>query len=181
MDRPEGTTRLPAHRRPMPDPVEMLKQDHARVKGLFRKWEAAPAGQPERRRELVVQIIRELVVHERIEEDVFYPAFRQAAGAKGKEIVAHSHMEHEVVDNLVDQLQQTDLDDPQFEGLLRLVIENVEHHIQEEEEKMLPKAHDVLGADRLEELAGAMMELKEGLIDQTLAAKPAARAKNKGR
>lgn len=159
----------------MPDAVDMLKQDHERVKRLFQQWEAAPAGQPDRRRQLVHQIIQELVVHERIEEDVFYPAFRDAAGKKGKDIIAHSHEEHEVVDNLVDQLQQTDPDDPQFEGLMKLVRENVEHHIQEEEEKMLPMAPDILDADRMEELTETMTELKESLVAQTMTRKTAPR------
>lgn len=150
----------------MPDPVEMLKKDHERVKGLFRQWENAAAGQPERRRALVMEIIQELVVHERIEEDVFYPAFREAAGTKGIEIVEHSHEEHEVVDNLVDQLQATDPNDPQFEGLMKLVIENVEHHIQEEEEKMLPRAYETMET-RLAGLGETMTELKESLMEQT--------------
>lgn len=162
----------------MPDPVKMLKQDHERVKGLFRQWEAAPAGQPERRRALVMQILQELVVHERIEEDVFYPAFREAAGKKGMEIVDHSHEEHETVDNLVDQLQATDIHDPQFEGLMKLVIENVEHHIQEEEEKMLPRAYETMET-RLESLGETMAELKESLMAQTTLRKTAPKPRSR--
>ena len=145
------------------DAVQLIRQDHEKVKNLFFDFEMAPAGQPEQRRRLAEQIIRELMVHERIEEEIFYPAFRAAMGAQAEGTVEHSKEEHELVDSLIAQLSAIDLDHPDFEGLMKILRENVEHHIQEEEEKMLTKARDRMGDDLLG-LGADMLEYKETLL-----------------
>lgn len=145
------------------DAVQLLRQDHEKVKNLFFDFEMAPAGQPEQRRRLAEQIIRELMVHERIEEEIFYPAFRRAMGAQGQDTVEHSKEEHQLVDSLIEQLSAIDLDDPDFEGLMRILRENVEHHIQDEETKMLTKARERMAPDLLG-LGADMLEYKETLL-----------------
>ena len=149
----------------MPDAIEMLKQDHETVKRMLKQYEDMGEGQKEQKRALAEKIIQELLVHERIEEDVFYPAFKEAADKEGKELVAESKEEHGVVDTLIDELQAVDLDDERFDAKFKVLKENVEHHIEEEEEEMFPKAKRILG-DRLAELGEVMAELKASLTRQ---------------
>lgn len=147
------------------DAVSLLLQDHRHVKDLFRDFEVAPTGQPEQRRRIAEQIVRELTIHERIEEELFYPAFERATGPKGADRVEHSKEEHALVDSLLDQLRQIDLDDPQFEGVMRVLRENVEHHIEDEETKMLPVARERMAAE-LVGLGEDMLEYKRSLQDE---------------
>lgn len=158
------------------DAVELLKQDHDKVKRMFKEYDALPSGQPERKRELAEKIIQELMVHERIEEEIFYPAFRSGADKEGKELIAESKEEHHVVDLIIEELQSVDLDDEQFDAKFTVLKENVEHHIKEEEEEMFPEAKKRMGS-RLPALGNEMMEYKKTLESQVKRESAAARSK----
>lgn len=147
------------------DAIQLIKTDHVKVKNLFQDWLMAPSAQPERKRAVAEKIIQELMVHERIEEEIFYPAFRTALGEQGEKEVEHSKEEHELVDSLIGQLEPLDPDAPDFEATMKVLMENVEHHIQDEEEKMLPAAQKWM-APQLERLGKDMMEYKESLLTQ---------------
>ncbi len=140
------------------DAITLLKQDHDTVKRMLQELEQMPKGQPENRLKLAEQIIHELMVHERIEEEIFYPAVAQA-GEKGEEEVEHSIEEHELVDNIIAQLEAIDLASDDFEGTVRVLKENVFHHIKDEEEKMFPYARKRL-ASKLGKLGAEMTQLK---------------------
>ncbi|HVM46097.1 MAG TPA: hemerythrin domain-containing protein [Candidatus Thermoplasmatota archaeon] len=140
------------------DAITLLKQDHDRVKEMLRQLEQMPAGQPEQRRALAETIIAELMVHERIEEEIFYPAVA-AAGETGEEEVEHSIEEHALVDNIIAQLEAVDLASSDFEGTVRVLKENVFHHIKDEEEKMFPYAKKKL-AGKLDKLGTQMSAYK---------------------
>lgn len=145
------------------DAVDLLKQDHQEVKKLLREYE--DAGGDDEKRRIARQVIADLMVHERIEEDLFYPAYRKAADQQGKELVAESKEEHHVVDLIIDELQEVDVGAEDFDAKFKVLKENVEHHIQEEEEKMFPQARRLLG-ERLAELGDEMRELKTNLTKQ---------------
>lgn len=147
------------------DAVELLKQDHENVKKLLKQYDEMPDGQPERKRALAETIIRELMVHERIEEEIFYPAFKAGADSEGKELIAESKEEHHVVDLIIEELQAVDLDDEQFDAKFTVLKENVEHHIEEEEKEMFPDAKKRMGK-RLAALGEEMQQYKEQLQAQ---------------
>lgn len=153
------------------DAIALLKDDHQKVKQLFQQFKAAKENDDaDRKREVAEQIVKELLIHERIEEDIFYPAFRKAADEEGKELVAESKEEHHVVDLIIDEIQAVDLDDEQFDAKFTVLIENVKHHIEEEEGEMFPDAEKLLRG-QLAELGEEMAEYKESLM----AEKPPAR------
>jgi len=160
---PEGTSRVRANDAPM-DAITLLKDDHKKVKALLKELEGMDDAAPSEKRAKAETVIRELMVHETIEEQVFYPAFKKAADEEGQALVAESKEEHHVVDLLMDELQAVDLDDPQFDAKMKVLQENVEHHIEEEEEKMFPDARKLLGNAKLQELGLAMEELKKSLL-----------------
>ena len=152
----------------MMDAIALLKDDHTKVKSLFVEYFELPAAQPERKRELAEKILRELLVHERIEEEIFYPAFK-ATGKDAREETQHAKEEHELVDSLVNQLMEISVDDEKFGATFAVLRENVEHHIKDEEEKMLPAAQRKMGTSRLQTLGREMMTYKEELTRQLTA------------
>jgi len=94
---------------------------------------------------------------------VFYPAFKQEADQEGKQLVAESLEEHQMVRELIEELRELDDDDKAFDAKFHELIENVEHHVEEEESEMLPEAELVL-AEQAEELMGEMQEVKKQLL-----------------
>jgi len=147
------------------DAIELLKQDHEHVKQLFKEYEEAKED-PQRKLMIAEQVIRELMIHERIEEDIFYPAFREAAvqakSKEDKELVAEAKEEHHVVNTIIDELQMVNLHAEEFDAKFKVMQENVEHHIEEEESEMFKDARKLL-KDQLDDLGEAMLELKESL------------------
>jgi hemerythrin superfamily protein len=133
--------------------LELMKADHDRMKDLLE--EALDADEPRERVELLHKIRAELMAHERMEEDVFYPALRSNADAK--QIVLEGYEEHHVVDLILDELLDTPEESDEWKAKLKVLQENIEHHIEEEEGEMFKKARQVFEAEMLEHL-GAMME-----------------------
>ena len=137
--------------------VALLKEDHDRVKRLFDQFETAK-GRPSKKK-IVREALTELKVHAAIEEELFYPAVRKAVG---KEIMNEADEEHHVAKLLIAELDSMDGSESHFEAKFTVLAENVRHHIQEEENEMLPKAKGVkLDFDAL---AKKMQRRKERLM-----------------
>ena len=141
------------------DAVKLLKDDHEKVKGLFRQFEKARS--EDKKKQLADEIMMELEVHSKIEEEIFYPAVREKVGED--ELVAEAVEEHHVVDVLMQEIKQLEPSDERFEAKMTVLIENVEHHIEEEEEEMLPDAKKKLGKD-VEALGDQMEQRKQQLM-----------------
>ena len=151
--------------------TKLLKQDHDKVKGLFEQFEQAESD--DQKQLLVTQIVKELQVHTTIEEDVFYPAVRQA-DEEHEELVREGLEEHHVADQLMREIQALDVSDPQLEAKMTVLKENVEHHVEEEEGDMFPGLQGLLGKETLEQLGERMLQAKgappagaAGLLDLT--------------
>lgn len=146
----------------MPDPVKMLKQDHAEVKKLFTEFESADGRSKSR---IVNQALMELEVHAAIEEEIFYPAIERLNGSES--IVAEAEEEHHVAKMLIEELRgmQRGGNDVTYDAKFMVLMENVKHHIKEEEKEMLPKASKV-GKEELEQLGMQMEERKKALMSE---------------
>jgi iron-sulfur cluster repair protein YtfE (RIC family) len=144
------------------DPFKLLKKDHDKVKGLFRDFEAAGDRAYKTKGDVANTLFEELAVHEQIEEEIFYPAVREGASKEGVEIVLEGYEEHHVVDVLIEELKTLTPEDETFDAKFKVLTENVEHHIQEEEEEMFPEARKALG-ESAEEVGERMRQLKEEL------------------
>ena len=128
--------------------LELLKTDHQKVKELFKKAEGANAA---RQKQLFEQIKKELETHTHIEEMVFYPAVRQTEELE--KMVLESLEEHKQVKTLLREMENLTSDSEKFEPKLKVLMENVEHHAEEEEEgKMFPKVRKLMNAEKLERL-----------------------------
>src|SRR3954447_15611986 len=143
------------------DAVKLLKDDHKKVKDLFRQFEKARTA--DRKKKIAEEAMHELEVHAEIEEEIFYPAAKAKADQEGKELVAEAVEEHHVVKVLIGELKAIPEVNEQFEAKFTVLIENVEHHIGEEEQEMLPDATKTLGKE-IEALGDQMQARKEQLM-----------------
>jgi hemerythrin superfamily protein len=134
-----------------------MKDDHDKMKKLLD--EALESDDPSERADLLHRIRAELMAHERMEEDVFYPALR-SGGEKAREIVLEGYEEHHLIDVILDELLEVPEDAEQWKAKLKVLRENLEHHIDEEEGEMFRRAKQALGQETLEELGRKMQEVK---------------------
>ena len=139
------------------DAIVMLKADHKEIRSLFREFQKSSTT-PARKEKLVEQMIELLTVHTYIENEVMYPRVRDLLPDL-EEDVLESYEEHHVADVLVMELAAMSWSDERFEAKTTVLIENVTHHIEEEEQEWFPKVREGLSRTELrdigEELAAA--------------------------
>jgi len=137
--------------------LEVLKQDHQKVKGLFQ--EVRTGSDRSKQKELFDKIDTELEIHAHIEETVFYPAIEEHE--EFKDMVAEALEEHREAKALLDELEELGADSHDFGSKLQQLMEAVEHHVEEEEGEMFPKIQEVFDEDELEQL-GRELEAAKG-------------------
>jgi len=146
------------------DAITLLRDDHQKVRKLFREFEGAGESASSERRRIVDQILEELTVHTFIEEQLFYPAVEQLQnGGKGEtpeDLVKEAEEEHAQVKRLLAELETMDPEEDTFDAKVTVVIDDVTHHADEEENEMFPKVRDLMGRNELQELGRRMLELK---------------------
>ena len=147
--------------------IELLKQDHEKVSGIFEKLEPTTERGVKTREELFAQLKQELDIHARIEEEIFYPAIKNAE--ETHDITLEAYEEHNVVKQLLSELEELPVDDETWGAKLKVLKENVEHHVEEEENEMFPSAREVLSNDQIEAL-GTRMEASKQEQKKTMAA-----------
>jgi hypothetical protein len=142
------------------DAIAMLKADHRKVEGLFAKFENAKDS--DRKRKLAEEICKELAVHTRIEEDIFYPA---CEGRVEEHLMKEAYVEHDGAKVLIAEIQAGGPDDEYYDAKVKVLCEMIKHHVGEEEKRvegMFSQARKA-GLD-MEELAARMAEEKEQLM-----------------
>src|SRR5690349_7383125 len=141
------------------DAIVLLKEDHKRVKKLFKDFQEAGEDAKVRKGKIVSQILEELTVHTYLENEVMYPAVRKALPDL-EEDVLESYEEHHVADVLCMELFTMSPEDEHFDAKTTVLIENVTHHIEEEEQEWFPKVRAGLGRKQLQELGEQMRQLR---------------------
>jgi hemerythrin superfamily protein len=143
--------------------VDLLVSDHNEVRGLFERFKAAQeAEDADEMSRLATAIFEELEVHTTIEEEIFYPAVRDESEDLA-EVVDEGIQEHHVVDVLMNELRDTEDGSDEWVAKMTVLIENVEHHAEEEEKELFPDVREELGDDRLSELGGELEARKAAL------------------
>ena len=146
------------------DAITLLKADHDKLKGLLRELEPTTERGVKTRTELFARIKAELTAHEIIEEEIFYPTLK--AHPKAREIVLEGYEEHGVVDTIMGELESLPVDDETWGPKAKVMIENIEHHIEEEEGEMFTKARQVLDTAELRDLGEVMAARKAEIAEQ---------------
>lgn len=139
------------------DAIELLKQDHKKVEKIFTDMEKKDA-----RAKLFPELDRELSVHAEIEEKIFYPASKEAEPTR--DLVLESIEEHKQIKMVLADLEQADKSTDVWAAALKVLKEDVMHHVGEEEDELFPKVRKVLSKQQLEDLGRRMEELKMQLL-----------------
>ena len=155
--------------------IDLLEQDHVRVKDILTQLSESTDRAIKKRTDLLAKLEMELTIHTQLEEEILYPAFKEAGGKEQDVMYYEAKEEHRTVDSLVlPDLKVTDPGSAEFAGRVKVVKELLEHHIEEEETEMFPQCKDLLGKERLEEIGAQMETLKAELKKQLSAVNKAA-------
>ena len=149
------------------DAITLLEEDHKKVRKMLAEFEATTERGVKTRQQLLKDIETELVVHSQLEEELFYPAYKVAAeSAEDRKLFFEAHEEHHVVDVVLAELRDTDPATESFGAKAKLLKELVEHHADEEEEEMFPRARTLMGADALVTLGEEIEERRAELLTE---------------
>lgn len=152
------------------DALELLIADHNRVRGLFARFQEAEGKDRAEAERLAAIIFEELTVHTTIEEEVFYPTISDC-NEEIHDLVAEGLEEHHVVDSLMDEAKGLDPSADAWAAKLKVMIENVEHHADEEEEELFPLVRKALATAARAELGDRLEAMKSKLGAPTAADK----------
>jgi iron-sulfur cluster repair protein YtfE (RIC family) len=141
------------------DAITLLKTDHEKVAGIFEQLEPTTERAVKTREELFAKLKQELDVHAHIEETIFYPVLKLEA--ETREITLEGVEEHHVIKTLLRELAAMQVDSEKWTAKLKVLKENVEHHVEEEESDMFKGAREVLSKEQLEDLGTRMEAAKK--------------------
>lgn len=137
----------------------LLKNDHEKVAGILEKIDETTERATKGREQLFAQLKNELDIHTRIEEEILYPALEEYEETRA--ISLESYEEHALVKQLLEELASSPKDDEQWTAKFTVLKENIEHHVEEEEGEMFPKARKVLSEDEIKDLGERLQEAKQ--------------------
>src|SRR5690349_12940620 len=141
--------------------TEMIREDHRKVDRLYQQYKGLNT-QSRDKQTLTEQICHELEVHAQLEESIFYPAVQAKMGNAGKTLVAEALKEHSEMKRLISQIRGYRMDEAACETTMHKMMQAVQHHVKEEESKMLPEAEQNLRGE-LDRLGMEMQQKKQQL------------------
>ncbi|MEV4427843.1 hemerythrin domain-containing protein [Streptomyces sp. NPDC049602] len=137
------------------DAIVLLREDHKTGEKLFKRFEKTSDDDTAERRRIADEVVEELTVHAWIEEKFFYPAAREAAPDTTDHILESIEEHHAVVWTL-SEIKDMDPGDERFKAKMSVLMEQVRHHVEEEEQDWFPEVRKVMGRNRLVELGGEL-------------------------
>ena len=142
------------------DAIVLLRDDHKEIRKTFKEFQRAGDDAHATKQRLVDRMIELLTVHTYIENEVMYPRIRELLPDLEDDVL-ESYEEHHVADVLVVELAALKASDERFTAKTTVLIENVTHHIEEEEQEWFPKVREGLGRKQLQELGEELVEAKK--------------------
>jgi len=149
--------------------LKILKSDHSAVRSLFNKYSRTGKSSHEKRLELFERIRRELQIHSRAEEEIFYPAVKAKNGAESRKLVSEALKEHKDVDELLTQISRLKPTDKNFDEKMETLFENVDHHVEQEEGEIFQFVEENCSEEELNDI-GMQVEERKKALDRQLAA-----------
>ena len=150
------------------DVFQILKEDHKKVSGIFAKLEETTENAVKTREELFTKLKTELDIHAHVEETQFYTIIKREA--ETREITLEGFEEHHVIKTLLKELEAGDVGSEQWTAKLKVLKENVEHHVEEEEGEMFVKAREVLSKEQVQNITANVEAEKKAQQQKTAAA-----------
>lgn len=152
------------------DVCDLLDADHKAVKKMFKDFESLCESRARNasqlRMDLAREICMELTVHAQLEEEIFYPALREAI--KETDLIAEAEVEHQTAKDLIAQIQAADTVDEEFDAKVKVLGEYIDHHVKEERNEIFPKARAARKLD-LVAMRDEVEARKQELLDEQLA------------
>jgi hemerythrin superfamily protein len=124
------------------DAVELLTQQHREVEEMFERFEKMTDRAKVSKKKLADEICNALIMHTTIEEEIFYPATREAS-EDTEDMVDEAVVEHASAKDLIAQIMEMDPDDDLYDAKVKVLSEMIEHHVEEEEKEMFPKTRQL--------------------------------------
>jgi hemerythrin superfamily protein len=140
------------------DALSLLEQDHRLFRQLLTEGDATTERGQKTRTELFARLRRAVTIHEQMEEEVLYPRLREIA--KSRDLALEAYEEHHVVDEIFAELEATPTSDEKWGAKFTVAKENLEHHMEEEEDEMWKLARREFTEDELEKMGARMSEIK---------------------
>jgi hemerythrin-like domain-containing protein len=140
----------------------VLKQDHRKVQDIINALCETTEKALQKRERLFTELKRELDIHSRLEEELFYPTLKEKE--KTKKITYEAYQEHLLVENLLNEMDKLSHDAPEWTAKLSVLKENLNHHIKEEENELFPLARTVYKPEQAEEIGNTFLYKKEELL-----------------
>jgi hemerythrin superfamily protein len=151
--------RSKSSRKEVTDALELLHSDHQQVEDLFAQFEKARTA--DRKEKLAAQICSELKVHTQVEEELFYPAAREAL--PNGDLLDEATVEHGAAKALIEQIEASGPQEPLFDATVMVLSEYIKHHVNEEENELFPQLREtdldlVALGEALSERKSALMQ-----------------------
>lgn len=144
----------------MINPIEIIKRDHRKVESLFKEFEDLGDQAYQSKSKLVETIIKELRSHTEMEETLLYPRAQEAFNNEDDKMVEEAIAEHDVAKRLLEELTVTHPEDPQFDAKVKVLNENVTHHVMEEEQELLPRLEEKLSEEDMNAIGEEMEKFR---------------------
>jgi iron-sulfur cluster repair protein YtfE (RIC family) len=142
------------------DAIVILKDEHKEIRRAFREYERTTDTESAQRGEVADRIIELLTAHTYIENEVMYPRVRALVPALERDIL-ESYEEHHVADLLVSEIDGMEPYEERFDAKMSVLIENVQHHMEEEEREWFPQVREALGRNALQEIGRDLLQARE--------------------
>lgn len=150
---------MPTSRPAAPDAIALLKDDHQAVEKLFQRFEKLGPRASKSRREIADKIVEQLSVHAAVEEAAFYPIVRERLPQSTADVL-EALEEHHLVKTTLAEVDDLDPDHERFTAKITVLMENVRHHVKEEEKGMFPQVRKAFTKSELTDLGATMRTAK---------------------
>ncbi len=144
----------------MTNPIEIIKHDHRTVEALFKEYEDLDDDAQDSKQEIVAKIIRALKLHTDMEEKLFYPRLKEAFTKEEDKLLAEAYVEHDIAKRLLEKLSVTHVEDEAYDATVKVLNENIAHHVMEEEKELLPIAEKEINPALLNSIGEDMKAFK---------------------
>lgn len=143
------------------NPVIIIKKDHKAVEELFTIYEGLGDKAEATKRKVVDKIIDELTIHADMEETICYPRFLKAFNKEDDKMVSEAYVEHAGAKKLLSDLSTLQPDQPEFDASVKVLMEQIRHHVKEEENELLPTVQEKIPEEELATMGAEMIAFKE--------------------
>jgi hemerythrin-like domain-containing protein len=149
----------------MTDVLKLLEDDHKKVRKMLVELTETSDQAVKTREKLFDAVEREVKLHTTLEEEIFYPAFKEAVSKRAEAHLYYEALEeHHVVDMVLPEAENTDAGTPTFAAKAKVLKDLIEHHADEEEQELFPAAREVLDDEQREALGAQLEARKEELM-----------------